>query len=83
MNASQIYIIISIVALAFIVITLFAVRGKRPRGKISTLGFLGSLLVLAGVMFSNSRFIGYGLMVIGGILALVDIIRKFRKPFSV
>ncbi len=79
MNSSQIYVAIAIAALAAVAITLFVIRRDKPREKLSKLGAFALLLVIAGVIFSPNRPLGYGLMTIGGILAVVDIIKKLKK----
>ncbi len=79
MNSSQIYILISIVVLAVIAAVLFIFRGKKPVGKLSTLGGLSLALMVAGIVFGESRLIGYSLIGAGVILAIVDMVRKLRK----
>lgn len=79
MNTSPIYIAISIVALAIIAVVLFVVRGKKPERKLSRIGALSFFLVLAGIIFGESRLVGYSLIGGGIILAVIDIIRKMKK----
>ena len=79
MEVSQIYILISILALLIIAIVLFFVRGKKTGKPVSTLGGLGLIFVLSGIIFSDNRLIGYILIGIGILLAIIDIIKKKRK----
>lgn len=74
MDALQIYIIIAIIVLAIIAIFIFLTRKKK--NKISTLAAIAFAFILAGIIFSNDRIIGYSLIVIGIILAVVDMIKK-------
>tara|TARA_Y100000310_G_scaffold337938_1_gene426275 strand:+ start:7197 stop:7436 length:240 start_codon:yes stop_codon:yes gene_type:complete len=78
MVTSQIYIIIAIVALAFI--ALFFVRKNKKKEKLTALTILAFGFIFAGILFSDgSRLIPYSLMGIGVVLAVIDIIIKLRK----
>ncbi len=81
MNASQIYIAISIAILAIIaVLLLFVSKRKKPGGKIFTpLAGLAFGFILAGLFFGEERPIGYSLTGMGVILAVVDM---FKRPKS-
>jgi len=78
MNDSQTYILISIIVLAIIAIVVFLTRKKeqKPLSKLAALSFG---FVIAGVVFGDDRLIGYSLMGIGVILAIIDIIKKSKK----
>lgn len=80
MDTSQIYILIAILALAIIAVVVVFVRGKKPE-KISKLSQLALLFIFAGIIFSSGEggFWAYGLITIGGVLALIDIIKKIKK----
>jgi len=79
MEPSQIYILISIIALLVIAIVVFFVRGKKKGKKVSLLGGLGLIFVLAAIIFGESRLVGYTLISIGVLLAVIDIIIKFKR----
>ena len=79
MITSQIYIAISIVVLAIIAILVFFVNKNKKDKKLTPLAGLAFAFVLAGVIFSNDRLIGYSLMGIGIILAVIDIFKKSKK----
>ncbi len=70
MNTSQIYIIISIAALVFVVILFLAAR-KRGKKLTPVVGFAWAL-VLAGIIFSEDRAIGYCLIGVGVAFAVMD-----------
>jgi len=57
----------------------FFVRGKKKGKKVSLLGGLGLMFVLAGIIFGESRLVGYTLIGIGVLLAVIDIIIKSKK----
>jgi hypothetical protein len=79
MNTSQIYIAISIAVLA--VIALFVVfKGKsRKENRLTPLAGLAFGFVLAGIIFGRDRLIGYSLLGIGVILAVIDIFKKLKN----
>jgi len=77
MNPSQTYILISIIALAGIMVALILTR-KKMRRPLSPLAGMAFAFVIAGLIFGESRLIGYGLMGVGVILAVIDIIRKLK-----
>ncbi len=75
MNASQIYMAIAIVVLAIIAALVFF-ASKRKEKRLTPLAGLAFAFVLAGLMFGQERWLGYGLLGIGVILAVVDMARK-------
>jgi uncharacterized membrane protein YhaH (DUF805 family) len=82
MNTSSIYIAISIVALVIIFVILIIQR-KRVREKgLSGLATFAFLFVIAGIVFGDDRIIGYSLMGIGVLLAVIDILKK-KKDKSI
>lgn len=76
MNASQIYIAISIVVLALIAILVFFVGKNKKEKKLSKLAGLSFAFIIAGIVFGEDRLLGYSLMGFGVILAIIDIIKK-------
>jgi hypothetical protein len=79
MNSSQIYIAISIVVLAIIALLVFFVYKNKKDKKLTPLAGLTFGFILAGIIFGNDRLIGYGLMGVGVILAIIDIIKKLKS----
>jgi 1,4-dihydroxy-2-naphthoate octaprenyltransferase len=79
MNASQIYILISIIALAIIAIVVILGRKKeqKPFSKLATFAFV---FIMAGIIFGDDRLIGYSLIGVGVVLAIIDIVKKLKKP---
>lgn len=79
MNTSQVYIAVSIVILAVIAILFLFVNRQRKENRLTPLAGLAFGFVLAGVLFGNDRLIGYGLMGVGVLLAVLDMFNKSRK----
>lgn len=77
MNISQVYILISIIVLAIIAITVILRRKEqKPLSKITILAFS---FIIAGILFGENRLIGYGLLGVGIILAIIDIVQKSKQ----
>jgi hypothetical protein len=79
MNISQIYIAVSIVVLAAIAVLVFLVGKNREKKRLTPLASLAFAFVLAGILFGDNRLLGYGLMGIGVLLAVLDILRNRNK----
>ena len=74
------YIFISIGALLILGMLAYA-TGKAGRpGRLTPLAALAFVFVLAGILFGEDRIIGYVLMGVGVLLALIDIFKKSRGP---
>ena len=78
MNVSQGYIALSIVVLLVITILLVWVGRKRQESRLTPLAGIAFAFVVAGAVFGSNRLIGYGLMGVGVVLALVDLYRRKR-----
>ena len=72
------YIAIGIVALILVAGILVFTKNKRKE-KLTPLAGLAFAFVIAGIAFGDERIIGYSLMGIGIILAVVDIYLKKKK----
>jgi len=79
LNLTPMYIAISIIALLIIAALAFFVKKNKKQKKLSTLAGLSFVFVIAGIIFGDDRLIGYGLIGVGIILAVVDIIMKSKK----
>lgn len=79
MDASQIYVAISIVVLAIIALLIFFVSKSKKEKKLTPLAGLACGFILAGIIFGDDRLIGYSLMGVGVTLAIIDMIKKLRK----
>ena len=76
MNPSQIYIAMSILVLAIIALLVFFGNKNRNEKKLTPLAGLAFGFIMAGIIFGDDRLIGYSLIGIGVILAIIDIIKK-------
>jgi hypothetical protein len=73
-----VWIAISVVALVVIVVLLLRGRGKQYR-KPSNLAMLGMSLVVLGIIFGDSRIVGYSFIGVGVLLSVIDAIRNGRQ----
>jgi uncharacterized membrane protein len=79
MDASQVYILISIIILALVAIVLSFASRKKPKEGLSKLAALAFAFIIAGIIFGEDLLIGYSLLGVGVLLALVDIFYKLRQ----
>jgi hypothetical protein len=79
MNISQIYIAVAIVALMTIALLVFVVGKNRKQTRLTPLASLAFGFILAGILFGNNRLIGYSLIGVGVVLAVVDIFRNRNR----
>jgi len=79
MIPSQFYILVSIVVLAIVALLVFFVNKGKSENRITPLAGLAFGFVLAGILFGDKRLVGYGLMGVGVILAVVDIFRRLKS----
>jgi uncharacterized membrane protein len=78
MNDSQIYILISIIALAIIAIVVI-LRRKKEQKPLSKLAVFAFGFVIAGIIFGDDRLIGYSLISTGVIIAIADMVKKSKQ----
>lgn len=76
MNSTQIYLLIVIAALALLV---YFINRRGPAKKLTPLAGLAFGFVLAGLVFGEPRLLGYSLMGIGVLLAVIDMVIKARQ----
>jgi hypothetical protein len=79
MNASQIYIVVSLVVLAVIALLFLFVTRHRKETRLTPLAGLAFAFIVAGVLLGENRLVGYGLMGVGVLLAVVDMLRKLES----
>lgn len=78
-NPPQIYIIMAIVFLLIVALLVFFINGRKRDAKISPLTGIAFAFIIAGMIFGEERLIGYSLLGIGIIIAIVDMLIKLRK----
>lgn len=77
------YLVIATLAiLAIVAVAVGAWRGRAGTAtrRLSALGAVAVAFVVAGIVFGEPRALGYGLMVVGVILSVVDMARRRRRP---
>jgi len=79
MNASLPFILISIFVIVIVAVLFFFVSKNRNENRLTPLAGLAFGFILAGILFGENRFLGYGLMGVGVIIALIDIIDGARR----
>ena len=57
-------------------VSCFKVRNNRKENRLTPMAGLAFGFVLAGILFGDDRLIGYGLMGVGVILAVIDIVKR-------
>lgn len=80
MSPSSIYIAVSILVLALIAAFFLYARKKNPQKRLTPLAGLAFGLILAGLFWSDNRLVGYSLLALGVILALIDMFIKSKRP---
>ncbi len=79
MISPQIYILISILVLLIIAILLFFAAKNKNKQKLTPLAGISLAFIIAGIVFGESRLVGYSLMGFGVFLAVIDMILKLKK----
>jgi hypothetical protein len=83
MENSAWYVLIAIIILALVAALVFLLPGKTTKNrKLTPLAGLAFGFILAGIFFSDEsgeRMFGFGMIGIGVILAVIDIVRKQRR----
>ena len=79
MNISQIFIAVSILALAIVALLVFFVSKNRKENRLTPLASLAFTFTVLGIVFSADRLIGYSLMGAGVLLAVVDMVNRSRQ----
>jgi hypothetical protein len=69
---------IAVVALIVVVLLVLLANRNRPVKRLSVLAGLAFACIVAGVIFSENQVLGYGLIGLGVILAVVDMLMKSR-----
>jgi hypothetical protein len=73
------YIAVAIVVLMVIALLVFLTSKNRKETRLSPLASLAFGFILAGILFADKGPIGYSLMGVGVLIALVDMFIKIRK----
>ena len=76
MTPQQIYVAVAIAAAALILALIALFVGKSR--KVKALTGLALAFVLAGLLFGESRVVGFGLLGVGVLLAVIDLVLTLR-----
>lgn len=77
MNTSLGSSVLSILLIIIFALLVFFVSNTRNKNRLSPLAGLAFGFILAGIYFRDNRYLGYGLIAVGVILAVIDI---FSRP---
>jgi len=75
-DASQIWIVASLVVLAAVALLVFHAGRAGHKNRLTPLSGLALGSVMAGLVFGDERWLGYGLFAVGVILAVVDMVNR-------
>lgn len=78
MLASMNYLLTAISTLAIVAVFVFLLNPARKSVMLSPLSALSFGLVIIGVFIGEDSWLGYGMMGAGVLMAIVDLIFKFR-----
>ena len=78
MDASQIWILVSLAVLAAVALLVFRAGKAGKQNRLTPLAGLAFGFIVAGLVFGDERWLGYGLFAVGVILAVVDIVKRRR-----
>ena len=79
MEASQLYIIITLLALVILGAVLFFTRKNKNRQKLTPLTGLAFGFIIVGIFIGDPQWLGYSFFGVAIVLAVIDIIIK-KKP---
>jgi len=75
MTGSALYIYVALIILAAIALVVLILKTSAKNRQVSSLAGLSFVIILAGIVFGDEQWFGYGLMVVGILLAVLAIIR--------
>ena len=73
---AQPYVVIALIVILAAALLLFVIRRKSDVNHLSPIAGLAFAFIIAGIVFSGNQTVGYVLMGIGLVLAVVDMIRR-------
>ncbi len=84
MTTSTAFKLISIIVIVIVAVLVFFVSKNRVENHLTPLASLAFGFILAGILFGEIRYLGYGLMGVGVIIAVIDIFArgKTKQPDS-
>ncbi|MBX9781720.1 MAG: hypothetical protein K2X48_00365 [Chitinophagaceae bacterium] len=79
MTVPSAFILTAMIVLALIGIFIFLVKPPDEHRRLSLPASLALFCIIAGMVFGETRWLGYGLLTTGALLAAADIIIKYKK----
>ena len=76
MNGSLIYVLVALAALALLA---YLFIRRKPVKKFTPLAGLAFAFIIAGLVFREPRLLGYSLIGVGVLLAIIDIAARSRQ----
>jgi hypothetical protein len=73
------YIAFAIAILVIVALLVYFTARNQKMARLSPLAGLAFGFILAGLIFGENRWFGYGLLGIGLVLAVIDMIQKWKK----
>ena len=78
MDASQVWILATLVVLAIVALLVILAGRAGTQKRLTPLAGLAFGCIVAGIVFGDERWLGYGLFAVGVTLAVIDAERKAR-----
>ena len=79
MNTSSIFIAVSIAVLAVVALLVFFMGKSQKENRLTPIAGLAFGFITAGILFGDDRLVGYSLLGIGVILAIIDMFRRSKQ----
>ncbi len=75
MTGSALYIYVALITLAAIALVVLILKTSAKNRQLSPIAGLSFVILLAGIVFGDEQWLGYGLMAVGISLAVLAITR--------
>jgi amino acid transporter len=76
MTTSLSFILISLIVILIAAVLVFFISHNRQENHLTPLAGLAFGFILAGILFGEVRLLGYGLMAVGVIVAVIEIFTR-------
>jgi len=81
METTSVYIVIAIIGLLVLPALYFAIH-KKQETKISRMAALAFAFIISGLLLSRKELVGYSLLGVGLVLAIIDIVQKRKNIYK-
>ena len=79
MSTSQIYIAVTVVILAVVALLVIWEGKSGGKTRLTPIAGLAFGFILAGLFFGERRSIGYSLLGVGVLLAIIDMVKRWKS----